>query len=131
MGGDKPPCIGESPPAPEVLMSAMFEFLSGGIGVMPDPDDNPDGHIVPHHDAGLQISFEVVNVGKTAGIARVGVEVDGQFIMEWMSEQIEPNASMAGFVSLGRLAEGSHEILIFVNPGSGRNDHQTNNFELP
>lgn len=112
-------------------MSEMFEFLAGGIGLMPDPDDNPDGHVVPHHDAGLQISFELANVGDSAGVARVGVEVDGQFVTEWTSEQIEPGSSTVGFVSLGRLDEGPHEILIFVNPGSGQNDHQTNNFNLP
>jgi hypothetical protein len=30
-------------------MAAMFEFNGGGIGVMPDPDDNPEMHVVPSH----------------------------------------------------------------------------------
>ena len=44
-------------------MSSMFELSVGGIAVMPDPADNPDNHVIPHHDAGTQISFEVCNVG--------------------------------------------------------------------
>ena len=32
-------------------MSTMFELASGGIGVMPDPADNPDNHVNPHHEA--------------------------------------------------------------------------------
>jgi hypothetical protein len=112
-------------------MAAMFEFSAGGIGIMPDPDDNPDGHVVPHHDAGLKLSFEIQNVGADAGLARVGVEIDDQFITEWVSGQIEPGAAAVGFVSVGRLIEGSHDALIFLNPGSGANDHRTNSFELP
>jgi hypothetical protein len=30
-------------------MSEMFELTGGGIGVMPDADDNEDMHVVPHH----------------------------------------------------------------------------------
>ena len=40
-------------------MTAMFEFAGKGLGVMPDPADNPAGHVVPHSEAGLQITFEV------------------------------------------------------------------------
>jgi hypothetical protein len=44
-------------------MSAMFELAEGGVGVMPDPDDNPDGHVIPHHDAGVRISVESATLG--------------------------------------------------------------------
>jgi hypothetical protein len=45
----------------------MFELVGGGLGVMPDPADNPDNHVVPHHEAGTRISFEVLNVGDVGG----------------------------------------------------------------
>lgn len=112
-------------------MAAMFEFLEGGIGLMPDPEDNRDGHVVPHHSAGVKLSFEIQNVGEHAGIARVGVEVDDQFVTEWTLEQIEPGESAAGFVSVGRLNEGTHTFLVYVNPGSGGDDHATSSIELP
>ena len=47
-------------------MSLMFELVEGGIGVMPDPEDNPNNHVVPRHDAGTRISFAVLNVGDAA-----------------------------------------------------------------
>ena len=36
----------------DIDYGGVFEVLS--VGVMPDPDDNPDRHIVPHHDAGFE-----------------------------------------------------------------------------
>jgi hypothetical protein len=45
-------------------MTALFELAAGGIGVMPDSDDNPDNHVLPHHDAVTKIKFEVINVGE-------------------------------------------------------------------
>jgi hypothetical protein len=39
-----------------MTMASMFNFV-GGIGVMPDPDDNPDNHDVPHHDSGAKIAL--------------------------------------------------------------------------
>jgi len=112
-------------------MSAIFELAEGGIGVMPDPDDNPDGHVVPHHDAGVQISIEVGNVGDENGVATVSVEVDDVFVTDWQSDPLDPGQTQAGRISLGRLAEGPHTILVYVNPGSGQNDHQTTKIELP
>ncbi|BCH31103.1 hypothetical protein MesoLjLc_30330 [Mesorhizobium sp. L-8-10] len=109
-------------------MSAMFEFTGGGIGVMPDPDDNPNGHVVPHHESGIRISFQVVNVGDAGGNADVGVEVDDAFLTSWQSSFLDPGDSETGFVSLGRLAEGEHTVLTFVNPGSGQADHESNTF---
>ena len=111
-------------------MSAMFELSEGGIGVMPDPADNPDNHDVPHHDAGTQISFEICNVGEVGANGKVGVEVDDLFITEWASELIDSGQCGTGFVNLGRLSEGSHTVLIYVNPGSGQADHQTNTFDV-
>lgn len=57
-------------------MAAMFELAEGGIGVMPGPADNSDGHVVPRSGAGVRISIEVGNVGDEPGIATIGVEVD-------------------------------------------------------
>jgi hypothetical protein len=112
-------------------MSAMFEFGGGGIGTMPDPDDNPDGHVVPHSDAGLLISVEVGNVGDEPGVARVGVEVDDVFVIEWESPQLAPGETTAGRISLGRFGPGTYTILVFVNPGSGQKDHDTSTIDLP
>lgn len=108
----------------------MFELSAGGIGVMPDPADNPDNHVIPHHDAGTRISFDVCNVGDASGNARVGVEVDDTFVAEWESPFLDPGQCGTGFVSLGRLSEGQHTVLIFVNPGSGQSDNQTNTFNV-
>jgi hypothetical protein len=111
-------------------MSAMFELTGGGIGVMPDPEDNPAGHVVPHHESGTRVSFSVVNVGDAGGNAEVGVELDDVFIDKWTSTFLDPGQQQSGFVSLGRLSEGDHEVLAFVNPGSGQADHETNNFNV-
>jgi len=111
-------------------MSAMFQFAVGGIGVMPDPSDNAASHNVPNHESGLQISFQVSNFGDEDGVAKVGVELDDAFAVEWTSGSLTPGQDATGFVSLGRLNEGTHTVLTFVNPGSGQNDHATNTFEV-
>lgn len=111
-------------------MSAMFELVEGGLGVMPDPDDNPDSHVVPHHDAGTRISFEVLNVGDAGGNAAVGVEIDDVFFTEWRSQFLDPGDKEVGFVSLGRLTQDQHSVLVFVNPGSGQSDHTSNTFTV-
>ena len=111
-------------------MSAAFELTGGGIGVMPDPADNPSGHVVPHSDAGLEVTNEVVNVGDEAGTARVGVEVDDVFQLEWQSQQVEPGSSEEVRVQLGRFGPGEHTVLMYVNPGSGQNDHETSTVDL-
>ena len=109
-------------------MSSMFELVGGGLGVMPDPDDNPDNHVVPHHDAGTRISFEVLNVGDAGGNATVSVEIDDVFFTDWQSQFLDPAGKEVGFVSLGRLSQGEHSVLVFVNPGSGQSDHTSNTF---
>jgi hypothetical protein len=109
-------------------MSEMFQFTGGGVGVMADPADNAEMHDVPHHESGTRISFEVVNVGDTSGNARVAVELDDTFAADWQSSLLDPGQSETGFVPLGRLEEGDHAVLVFVNPGAGQADHETNTF---
>lgn len=111
-------------------MSSIFELVGGGLGVMPDPADNPGNHVVPHHEAGTRISFEVLNVGDSGGNARVGVEVDDTFVTEWQSRYPDPGQSEAGYASLGRLSQGRHTALVYVNPGSGQSDRNTNIFNV-
>jgi hypothetical protein len=111
-------------------MPAMFDLMNGGIGVMPDPADNGAGHIVPNHESGTQISFEVINVGDEPGIAEISVELDDQFAGSWQSSLLEPGFQEPGMLSLGRMSEGQHTVLVFVNPGSGQSDHQSNIFNV-
>jgi hypothetical protein len=108
----------------------LFQLVGGGIGVMPDPADNPDMHDVPHHESGTRISFEVLNVGDAGGNAQVGVELDDVFISNWQSRFLDPGQEETGFVQLGRLDEGDHTVLVFINPGSGQSDHETNQFSV-
>jgi hypothetical protein len=114
----------------QVNMAALFQFIGGGIGVMPDPADNSGGHIVPNHDAGTRISYEVANVGDADGNAIVGIELDAVFQANSQSSVLTPGERETGFAPLGRLSEGSHTVLVFVNPGSGQSDHETNTFEV-
>ncbi len=51
-------------------MASMFNLAGRGTGVMPNPDDNPNKHVVPHHESGTRISFEILNVGDQRGDAR-------------------------------------------------------------
>jgi hypothetical protein len=111
-------------------MAAMFQLVGGGVGVMPDPSDNPDNHQVPHHDAGLKITFEVINVGDVGGNADVGVELDDTFMMDWQSSFLDPGSREVGSASLGRSDAGDHTVLIYVNPGSGAADHDDNTFNV-
>jgi hypothetical protein len=111
-------------------MTALFEFVGGGLGVMPDPSDNIASHDIPNHESGTQISFEISNVGEVSGNAEIGVEVDDQFVGNWQSSLLEPGFQETGFFSLGRLSEGEHTVLVFVNPGSGQSDHQSNTFDV-
>lgn len=111
-------------------MPAMFQLSTGGIGAMADPADNPDGHDVPHHDAGLQVSEEVTNVGDEAGTATVGWEVDDVFVTDVSTSDLSPGQSEVVYASLGRVGAGAHRVLAYVNPGSGTADHDTNDLEI-
>jgi hypothetical protein len=111
---------------------ATFEFDGQGLLVSPDDTDNPDGHVVPHHDAGIKVSFAVWNVGGEVGQARVGIDVDGSYVTEWTSEDVAPgtSASPPEVTGIGRYASGEHEFLAYVNPGSGSNDHVVNRINI-
>jgi hypothetical protein len=111
-------------------MGAMFQLTGGGVGVMPDGADNDGNHQVPHHESGLKITFEVVNVGDAGGNAKVGVELDDSFMKEWQSSFLDPGGQQAGSASLGRVSSGDHTVLIYVNPGSGSADHEENTFNV-
>jgi hypothetical protein len=109
----------------------MFELMSPhDVVVSVDMNDNPQNHNVPHHEAGLKISFGVTNVGNKRGTASVGIEVDDHFLKEWKSSSLDPGKEESTFVSIGRLSQGEHTVLIYVNPGSGKFDHATNTFEV-
>jgi hypothetical protein len=98
---------------------------------MPDPADNSNNHVVPHHESGTRISFEVLNVGNAGGNASVVVDLKGTYVEEWQSRYLNPRERDVGYVSLGRLNEGRHLVQIYLNPsGSGRADYQTNEFEV-
>ena len=111
-------------------MSSMFELTGGGLGVMPDPEDNEAMHVVPHHESGTRITFAVVNVGDAGGNAEIGIELDEVFVTNWTSDFLGPEEQQIGFTNLGRLEEGEHTVLVFVNPGSGQSDHDTNTFQV-
>lgn len=91
-------------------MTAMFEFAGGGLSVIPS-------------DSGTQLSFELFNMGDDAGVAEVGVEVDGNYVNTWTSEELPPGYGTTPTVDAGYVEPGSHEALVYVNPGSGQNDH--------
>ena len=55
-------------------MSTLFGLASGGIGVMPDPADNPDNHDNPHHKASTRISFERQSEVGYASLGRLNEE---------------------------------------------------------
>jgi hypothetical protein len=97
-------------------MPAMFEFAGGGLSVTPSSYDT-------------QVAFELFNVGDEAGTAEVGCEVDGTYVTSWTG-YLEPNVGDRPYVSLGALAEGNHTALVYVNPGSGQNDHLQQDFTV-
>ena len=88
----------------------MFKFSGGALSIVPESD----GHWA---------SFELFNAGDESGVAEVGVEVDGNYVTTWTSGTIAPNVGETPSVSLGAVGEGNHEALVYVNPGSGENDH--------
>jgi hypothetical protein len=94
----------------------MFEFSGGGLSVTPSSSDT-------------YIAFEIFNVGDEGGSAEVGCEVDGSYITSWTGT-LEPNVGDRPSVSLGPVGEGSHTALVYVNPGSGQNDHLQQDFTV-
>src|SRR5438046_1039963 len=68
--------------------TAEFAFDNNGVLVSPDDLDNPDNHVVLHHDAGTKVSFAIWNVGQAAGSATVTVYVDDAEVQSWTSGSI-------------------------------------------
>lgn len=97
-------------------MSAMFEFAGGALSVIPNGSDT-------------EVSFELFNVGDEAGFAEVGVEVDGSYVATWNSSELYPGYGDTPKISIGYLEPGNHEALVYVNPGSGQNDHLRQDFK--
>lgn len=99
-----------------VAMTAMFEFSGGALSVTPSSSDT-------------QIAFELFNVGDESGTAEVGCEVDDTYITSW-SGTLDPGVGDRPTVSLGPVADGTHTALVYVNPGSGQNDHLSQDFTV-
>jgi hypothetical protein len=97
-------------------MTAMFEFAGGALSVSPSTYDTT-------------VSFEIYNVGDEEGTAEVGFEIDGTWITQWTAT-LAPNVGDRPNVSLGGVAEGLHTALVYVNPGSGSNDHLSQDFSV-
>ena len=91
-----------------LAMSAMFEF-SGQLSVT-------------SYGSGWQAYFEVFNVGAESGEVAVGVNVDGAYVTEWR-QTLSPSVGEHPTVDIGQLAPGVHTVEVYLNPGSGQNDH--------
>ena len=111
---------------------AMFVLADNpGLLVNVDDDDNDAGHVILHSDSGTKVSFTVFNVGNASGSCTVDLEVDGTWIKNWTSSDLQPNGSESTEVKgLGRYPRGYHEFLAYVNPGAGHHDHLTNNVDV-
>ena len=94
----------------------MFEFAGGGLSVTPDQNNTV-------------FSFEIFNVGDEAGTAEIGCEIDNTYILGHQVT-LEPNVGDRPYVDLGAVAPGNHNGLIYVNPGSGQNDHLSADFTV-
>lgn len=91
-------------------MTAMFEFAGGALSVVPSA-------------GAAELSFELFNVGDAAGVAEVGVEVDGNYVTTWNSHELHTGYGDTPKINVGHVQPGQHEALVYVNPGSGQNDH--------
>ena len=94
----------------------MFEFSGGALSVTPDANNT-------------QVAFEVFNVGDEPGTATVGCEIDNTFITDY-TKDLDPNVGDRPTVSLGPVDPGNHTALVYVNPGSGQNDHLSQDFTV-
>ncbi|MFL6142122.1 MAG: hypothetical protein ACJ72N_09710 [Labedaea sp.] len=99
-------------------MSAMFEFAGGALSV------------VSTGSSEAEVSFELFNVGDESGVAEVGVEVDGQYRATWKSDEMYPGYGDTPKISVSEIDPGNHEALVYVNPGSGKDDHLRQEFTL-
>ncbi len=114
--------------------TAAFAFDNNGLLVSPDDTDNPDDHVILHHDAGTKVSFAIWNVGTVAGSATVTIYVDDQEVQTWQSGEILPNQNAApndGYVrGCGRYPEGRHVFRAIVRPGQAGHDDTTNEVDV-
>ena len=94
----------------------MFEFSGGALSVVPSDSDT-------------QIAFELFNVGDEAGSYEVGCEIDGTYVTS-ASGTLDPNVGDRPYVSVGGLEPGNHVATVYVNPGSGQNDHLQQDFQV-
>jgi hypothetical protein len=91
-----------------LAMTAMFEF-SGQLSVT-------------NYGSGWQAYFEVYNVGAESGEVVVAVNVDGNYDTEWR-QTLSPSVGDRPTLDLGHLESGVHTVEVYLNPGSGQNDH--------
>jgi hypothetical protein len=114
--------------------TAAFAFDSNGVLVSPDDTDNPDNHVVLHHDAGTMVSFAVWNVGQAAGAVTATVYVDDQQVQTWTSGSVDPGYSVTpndGYVrGCGRHDAGSHTFRAVLTPGQSGHDDTTNTVDI-
>ena len=102
-----------------------------GLSVDPDDDDNPAGHAVLHSDAGIKVGFTVFNMGTAAGQATVDIYVDGTWVKNWTSSDIQPGLSEWTEVrGLGRYPKGGHDFEVFVSPGAGHHESLRNTEDI-
>ena len=114
--------------------SAAFGFDTTGVLVSPDETDNPDNHVVLHHDAGTQVSFVVWNLGTQPDVATVTVYVDDVEVQTWTSGTTPPGGAAGpddGYVhGCGRHPEGRHVFRVLVTPGQPGYDTTTNEVDI-
>jgi hypothetical protein len=114
--------------------TAEFAFDNNGVLVSPDDLDNPDNHVVLHHDAGTKVSFAIWNMGQAAGTATVTVYVDDQEVQTWTSGSIAPGTSGGpddGYIhGCGRYPAGQHVFRVVVTPGHSGQDSTTNSVDI-
>jgi hypothetical protein len=89
-------------------------FTMGQTFVIVDDDDNPDHHETLHHDAGIVVSFDVLDDAGVGGEAAVSVFVDNLLMGSWFGEV--SGAIESGSVRVGRLAAGNYAIRVLVRP---------------
>jgi CARDB len=102
-----------------------------GLLVNVDDDDNDAGHVILHSDSGTKVSFTVFNVGSASGSCTVSLQVDGNWVKDWTSSDLQPNGSESTEVrGLGRYPKGYHDFVAYVNPSAGHHDYLSNNVDM-
>jgi hypothetical protein len=102
-----------------------------GLSVDPDDDDNEAGHATLHSDAGTMVGFTVFNVGTAAGQATVDIYVDGTWVKNWTSSDIQPGASeWTALKGIGRYPKGGHDFEAYVTPAAGHHESLKNTVDI-